>query len=264
MPGIRTSRKTASKCCSVRIRSASPRLRPSARPRRSRGRRAAVARDPRAPGAHRRPRAHVAPFVFTRAPRRWPPDAALTPRSELREHHRHGRPPADRRLDLEPVTGPNVDCSRALDVRHTHTRRPCLGEDHRARGWLHPDAVVGDPQLDVARRIWRAEISIFPSAAALDAVADRVLDQRLQREDGDDRLRAPRVDVHANVEPVTEPGPLEPQILLDVLELVGERDIGALAAERVAREFGELRRAARVPPRAWCGCSRRSPPARCR
>ena len=47
-------------------------------------------------------------------------------------------------------------------------------------------------------------------------------------------------DLEPHLQAVAEAGPLEPQVLLDVVELVGERHVRALAAERVARELGEL------------------------
>ena len=41
-------------------------------------------------------------------------------------------------------------------------------------------------------------------------------------------------------QPVAEARLLEPQVLLDVVQLVGQRHVGAVAAERVAGELGEL------------------------
>ena len=71
-------------------------------------------------------------------------------------------------------------------------------------------------------------------------MAHGVLHQRLHREHGHDRGQHLGRDAHPHVEPVAEARLLEPQVLLDVVQLVGQRHVGAVAAERVAGELGEL------------------------
>ena len=60
-----------------------------------------------------------------------------------------------------------------------------------------------------------------PLGLALDAVAHRVLHQRLQREHGQHGLQHLGVDLHAHLQPLAEARLLEPQVLLDVAQLVG-------------------------------------------
>ena len=86
-------------------------------------------------------------------------------------------------------------------------------------------------------------------------MAHRVLDQRLQRQHRHDGLKHLGRDLEPHVEPIAEARTLEAQVLLDVVQLVGERHVGALAAERVARELGELGQQLARLLRARSGCS---------
>ena len=113
------------------------------------------------------------------------------------------------------------------------------GEHGRGPLGRHADAVVAHAQHDVLAGVAPGDRDV-PVAAALDAVADRVLDQRLQRQHRHDDLQHLGRDLDPHRELVAEAGALEPQVPLHVVELVGERHVGVLAAERVARELGEV------------------------
>ena len=127
----------------------------------------------------------------------------------------------------------------ALDVRDPHPV-PLALEQGLGALLVHPDAVVGDAQLHVLPDLARGDLDP-PLATAFDPVSDRVLDERLQREHGNDSLQHLGRHLKANLQEVAEAGALEPKVLLDVVELIGEGDIGALTTECIARELGELR-----------------------
>ena len=71
-------------------------------------------------------------------------------------------------------------------------------------------------------------------------MSDGVLDQRLNREHWDDRLQHLRRHLQPHAQTIAEPGSLEAQVLLHVMQLVGQGHVGPLPTERVARELGEL------------------------
>jgi hypothetical protein len=100
--------------------------------------------------------------------------------------------------------------------------------------------VVAHGQLDVGVEVRADDLQAARPGGGLDAVAHRVLDERLQREHRHDRGQHLGRDVDAHLEAVAEARPFEPQVLLDVVQLVGQRHVGAVAAERVAGELGEL------------------------
>ena len=105
---------------------------------------------------------------------------------------------------------------------------------------VDPGAVVRHAQLDVGAEVDPLDRHQPALGARLDPVAHGVLHQRLQRQHRHDRLQHLRVDLHPHAQPLAEARLLEPQVLLDVLELVGQRHVRALARERVADELGEL------------------------
>ena len=111
-----------------------------------------------------------------------------------------------------------------------------------SRGALGVDAVaaVGDAQRDVVAEVDALDRHQAALGLALHPVADRVLHQRLQREHRQHRLQHLGVDLDAHRQPLAEPRLLEPQVLLHVAQLVGDRHVRALARERVADELGEL------------------------
>ena len=70
------------------------------------------------------------------------------------------------------------------------TRRAVSSAGSAARALaVHPGAVVDHAQLDVGAEVAPDDLHRAAAGARLDAVADRVLDQRLQRERRDDRRR---------------------------------------------------------------------------
>ncbi len=71
-------------------------------------------------------------------------------------------------------------------------------------------------------------------------MADRVLDQRLHRHRRDDRVSGLRWNVDADAQAAAKAGLLEPQIALDVRDLLAEGHVWASVAEQVARELGEV------------------------
>jgi sporulation protein YlmC with PRC-barrel domain len=79
------------------------------------------------------------------------------------------------------------------------------------------------------------------TGGALDPVPHRVFHERLQGQHRHDGRQDLRRHLQPHPEAVAEAGPLQVQVLLDVVELVGQRHVRALAAERVARELGEVR-----------------------
>ncbi len=88
--------------------------------------------------------------------------------------------------------------------------------------------------------ITRAISAIRPlPGSALDPVADGVLDQRLNRHRRHDGVAGLLGHVHGHVK-LAEPGPFQPQIALHVVELLGQRHVGAPVAEQVAGELGEV------------------------
>ena len=103
-----------------------------------------------------------------------------------------------------------------------------------APGRVHADAVVDDAQLDVLAEVAARRSRRGRAAALLEAVADGVLDQRLQREHRHDVWRTSGAISHAHLEAVAEARLLEAQVLLDVLELVGERHVGRCRGTRSA------------------------------
>ena len=84
-------------------------------------------------------------------------------------------------------------------------------------------------------------ISIVRRPHRLHAMLDCVLDQRLQRKDRYDRLQHVRIDLDAYRQSILEPGLLQAQVLLYVMQFLRERDVRALSLERVPGELCELR-----------------------
>ena len=172
--------------------------------------------------------------------------------------------PARRRLDLEARSPRRTSTAAARARCRARSRAPRpASAAARALGSI-PVAVVGHAQLDVGAEVDALDLDRAALGAGLDAVAHGVLDQRLQRQHGHDRLQHLRVDLHAHAQPLAEARLLEPQVLLDVAQLVGERDVRPLAGERVADELGELGQqlARLLRPRVDEG--RRPQRARCR
>ena len=142
-------------------------------------------------------------------------------------------------LDLQRVAVAERRSQARVDVRESDPAADA-GEQRRDALGLDPAAVVRDPQLHVAARDARLDRDPATVTAALDAVTDRVLDQRLDRERGDDRRPGLGRDVEADVKPVAEAGLLEAQVSLDVGELVGDGDIRPAVTEQISGELREV------------------------
>ena len=121
---------------------------------------------------------------------------------------------AERRIDLQAVVGAEGRLQPRLDVGEPDAAA-LAGQDRAGPPGLHAHAVVGHPQLDVGVDVAADDLDP-PAAAPLDAVAHRVLHQRLERQHGDDGLEHLGGHLDAHLEPIAEAGALEPQVLLHV------------------------------------------------
>ena len=159
------------------------------------------------------------------------------PGAELRQRHHHRRPRPV--LHREPVALAERALQPAVDVAQPDAGA-AAGERLGGALGVDPLAVVGHAQLDVGAEVAPLDRHAPALGPRLDAVADGVLDERLQRQHRHDRVQHLGVDLDAHAQPLAEARLLEPQVLLHVLQLVGERHVRALAGERVADELGEL------------------------
>jgi hypothetical protein len=118
--------------------------------------------------------------------------------------------------------------------------RSLTGQRRASALGVDPGAVVGHAQRDVAAEVDPLDRHQPACRLAFNPVAHRVLDQRLQREHRQHRLEHLGVDLHTHLQALAEARLLEPQVLLDIAQLVGDRRVRALARERVPDELGEL------------------------
>ena len=228
---MRTSRKTAS------IAAPSPALRSASSAeaadstRSTAGAPRAAARDPRARGS-----SSSTTSTFTRrghAARTRGCDRVITRQSHLGAL-------ALGRLDRQPVApgrrstpGAGARCPSPIPGRAPRARAGALGDI--------PVAVVADTRRQrrgpgrgssMSQRPsgWRSSMP-WRTAFSTSGCSDST---------GTTACRTSGVDLHSHLQALAEAGPLEVQVLLHVVQLVGERDVGALARERVAGELGEL------------------------
>src|SRR5579859_8198647 len=71
-------------------------------------------------------------------------------------------------------------------------------------------------------------------------MADRVLDQRLDRKGRNDGRAGAQRDVEVDMQPVPKAGSLETEVALDVFKLLGQGHVGAPVSKQVAGELGEV------------------------
>ena len=253
-PGMRTSRKS-------RVVRLARRARRSA----SCARRRRVAPRPTAGEASSmRTRSSSAGRSSSTASSAAAPHAARTPARNFGSVMTHGGTRAASTRPRARSSGPNVDCSRAVHV----ARARCPGRRPRARAARAPGRSPRRRRAPAARRRRRGRaprISTGPPPGR-DSTPWRTAFSTSGCSDstGTTAVQHLGVDLHAHLQPVAEARLLEPQVLLDVVQLVGQRHVGAVAAERVADELGELGQqlARLLRPRVderW-----RPPPARCR
>ena len=178
--------------------------------------------------ARRRPRAARGPSAHPGA----------HPGAELRQRHHDGRP---RRRSRPRARSPRRTCSAAARAR-CPARCPVRARRaprRRARRRSRPRRRTRAARR---RRRGRGPRSTPARPPARDSTPWRTAfsTERLERQHGHDRVQHLRVDLHAHAQPLAEARLLEPQVLLDVLQLVGQRHVRPLARERVADELGEL------------------------
>ena len=75
----------------------------------------------------------------------------------------------------------------------------------------------------------------------LDAVVDRVLEQRLQDQRRHLRVHRQAVELPVHFQPIAEPQALDPLVGARDLDLVRQRDAFAMLAQRCAEQVGEVR-----------------------
>src|SRR6185436_13745756 len=101
-------------------------------------------------------------------------------------------------------------------------------------------AVVVHLQLELAARAPCAHAPA-PAERRSESVLDRVLDQRLDEQRGYERALRLRRHVPFHAQPVREADALEPEVALDQLQLLAERDlVPAGRGERRAQQVAEV------------------------
>ena len=110
-------------------------------------------------------------------------------------------------------------------------------ERHQAVG-RQPVAAVADLDRQLRSRA-RARMTIQPGrACGRDAVADGVLDERLQQQVRHQRVERLGIDLDRDAQPAAEPRLLDLEVLLQDVELVLERHL--LRARRVERHAQQI------------------------
>ena len=89
----------------------------------------------------------------------------------------------------------------------------------RQRGIGQTEAVVTDLDPEFVVLLPRADVDVAGTGLLRDAVLDRVLDQRLQEQRGQQRVERLRLDVETDDEPIGESRLLDFQVLRQELEL---------------------------------------------
>ena len=105
-----------------------------------------------------------------------------------------------------------------------------------------PVAAIPHREFDVQPRSTRGYAKQRGSGTSRDAVAKRVLDQRLQDERRHERGADVGIDVPRHVQPIAKAYELDVDEASEVAQLVGERNLGRhLAVERRAKQIAESR-----------------------
>ena len=197
----------------------------------------ACARGPRAPGARRPPpessrSRRPPPLARGRARGRFEHASRMLsrhPRAELRQRHHdlRARPGAD----LEPVALAERGPQPALHVVQADPAAVARPAPRAAVSGSIPAPSSRTRQLHVgARRCAPRSRSSRPSGRDSTPWRTAFSTSGCTRQHRDDRGEDVRVDLDAHAHAVAEARLLEPQVLLHVAQLVGQRDVRALAA----------------------------------
>src|SRR5829696_2177641 len=155
--------------------------------------------------------------------------------------HRQVRPERD--LDAHgEAAGRGAPCLEAMvgavERQQSRARVPETDAVAVFRSRIFADTVVDDTELETVVVSRRCHDDVAGRRAGRDAVADGVLDERLQHEIGYERVTRVRVDSKAHREPVLEPDLLNLDVVRKQLQLSRERDF--LLARTAQRHTQQL------------------------
>ena len=189
-------------------------------------------------------------------PRRFP-EIGLIARMTISGNVRHrtatpGTYFGTRRVIFMPAPGGRVDDQAEVVAERERMRSstlpsPTWAPDRWAssRSWwgrlgVHADAVVLHDDHALGARVLGGDRDRAAVGLARQPVPHGVLDQRLQGQERQHHRQHLGRDLELDVQPVAEAGLLQPDVALDVGELVLQRGELARRTERVAGEVGEL------------------------